>query len=141
RSFVRDALARWAEIDDPRATVLYLTTFDDDEPGGRWIRFRRRPVPGTSLRLTQWFDLSAFLVGPRFFEVLHYEVFPSFRWRWDRDPGRSCGISEQLTRRLRGRGNVYQVERSIAFHGQTPSLLNPEARSSRTLDNRPQRQS
>lgn len=136
RSFVRDALARWDEIRDPKKVVLYLTSFDDDEPDGRWIRFRRQPVPGTSMRLTQWFDLQSFLVDRRFFELLRYEVFPSFASRWDRDPGRSCGISEQFTRRVFGRGDVYQVERSLAFHGQGESLLNPEARAVRALDNR-----
>jgi hypothetical protein len=44
-------------------------------------------------------------------------------------------VSEQFTLRLFGRGNVYQVEETLAFHGQHASVLNEQARRARPLDN------
>ncbi len=134
-TFVRDALRRWREIDDARKAVLYLCRFDDDEPTGRWVRFARRAVPGGGVLLTQWFDLHAFLAGPRFFEQLRYQLFRPWPSRWHGDPARSSGVSEQFTLRLFGRGNVYQVEETLAFHGQHASVLNEQARRARPLDN------
>jgi hypothetical protein len=139
--FVKTALSLWDEIDDPMKAVLYLSCFDDDEVDGRWIRFRRRELPGGRLRLTQWFDLSAFLASRRFFEALDYDVFQTPQDRWRKNPRLSCGMPEQFVRRLRHRGNVYQVARTLAFHGQAPSLLNPEARTARVFDNRSSGQS
>jgi hypothetical protein len=137
-AFVRDALARFAAIDDANKAVLYLCRFDDDELAGRWVRFARRPLPAARVQLTQWFDLHAFLAGPRFFELLRYELFRPWPSRWRGRPARSSGVSEQFTRRLFGRGNVYQVDESLAFHGQLPSVLNADARQARPLDNHPQ---
>jgi hypothetical protein len=134
-AFVRHALARWAEIDDRRKAVLYLCKFEDDEPTGRWVRFARRAVPGARVQLTQWFDLHAFLAGPRFFEQLRHELFRPYASRWHGDPARSSGVSEQFTLRMFGRGNVYQVAETLAFHGQHASVLNEQARRVRPLDN------
>lgn len=135
-TLIRDCYSRWdALARDTRARVFYLCAADDDEPEGRWIRFRRREVaPG--LRLTQWFDLQAFLVDRAFFELLHHRVFPVSERRWKKKPY-SSGVGEQLTRRLLGRANIYQATPSLVFHGAHPSEMNPEARSLRSLDNRP----
>jgi hypothetical protein len=136
-TFVRDALARWAEIDDARKTVLYLCCFEDDEPNGRWVRFARRVVPPGRVQQTQWFDLHAFLVTRRFFELLDYRLFQPWPSRWQGEPSRSSGVSEQFTLRLFGRGNVYQVRETLALHGALPSVLNAEARGRRALNNHP----
>jgi len=133
---VTDALALWNRIDDPDKTVLYLMSARDDEPRGRYVRFERRPNAANTWRLTQWFDLHAFLVDARFFQLLGWEVFapPLLRWRFN--PFTCSGTSEQFTRRLFGRGNIYQVVKTLVFHGNEPSVLNPEARALRPLDNR-----
>ena len=135
--FVADALALWERIPDPRKTVLYLMSASDDEPHGRWIRFPRRTSDDGAWRLTGWFDLQAFLVGPRFFELLSWQVYAPSRGRWRKDARRSSGVGEQFTRRLKGRGSIYQVGRTLVFHGHEASLMNPEARAIRALDNRP----
>jgi len=135
RTLVSSALARWQAIDDPAKAVLYLCRFDDDEIEGRWIRFRRVARHEARVSLTQWFDLHAFLAGGRFLDSLRYEMFPPWPSRWEGDPSRSSGVSEQFTLRLYGRGNVYQVDESLAFHGRMPSLLNVDARRARPLDN------
>lgn len=137
QSFMRDALARWHEIEDPDKTVLYLCCFDDDEPNGRWVRFARRVLPPGRVQLTQWFDLHAFLVTSRFFERLDYRLFQPWPSRWAGEPSRSSGVSEQFTLRLFGRGNVYQVCETLALHGGIPSVLNAEARGRRALNNHP----
>jgi hypothetical protein len=136
--FVDVALRRFDEIDDASKAVLYLCRYDDDEPRGRWVRFRRRPLPGGVVARTQWFDLHAFVVNRSFFERLDWRLFPPYRLRWARHPTRSSGVSEQMTRRLFGRAGIYQVETTLAWHGREPSLLNVEARRSRRLDNFPE---
>ena len=140
-SFMREALARWQEIDDPEKTVLYLCAFEDDEPQGRWVRFARRALPSGHVQLTQWFDLQAFLVSRRFFEHLGHTLFRPWPSRWRGEPSRSSGVSEQFTLRLFGRGNIYQVCQTLALHGGVPSVLNAEARKRRPLNNHPRPQS
>ncbi len=137
--FLRRSLDAWRGIDDRKKCVLNLFTGGDDEPDGRWIEFSRVESPGGAHWLTQWFDLPAFLVGRRFFSVLGYEVFPVHEHRWRRNPLASSGVGAQLTRRLWGRGNVYQVKETLAYHGSEPSLMNRGAREARPLDNRPAR--
>ena len=136
-SLVREALAHWRAIEDPDKAVLYLCSLPDDEPNGRWIRFARRDVPGTGVRLTQWLDLQAFLAGRRFFECLRHEVFAVPASRWRNRPLRSSGVGEQFTSRLSGRANIYQVARTLVRHGELPSLMNPEARAQRPFAHGP----
>lgn len=137
-NLVRDALTRFDAIEDERKAALYLCAMPDDEIDGRWIRARRVELPRQALRLTRWLDLQAFLAHERFFECLHHEVFPSPASRWARDASRSSGVGEQFTRRLFGRANVYQVRDTLVYHGESPSLMNADARAQRSLDNRPQ---
>jgi hypothetical protein len=133
--FVADALAAWHGIDDPTKAVLYLCSFEDDEQNGRWVNFARRPASDRRVRLTQWFDLHAFLVDASFFGCLGYRMLVPPASRWQARPQRSSGVSEQFTRRLFGRKNVYQVVETLARHGGLPSVLNQEARAERALDN------
>ncbi len=120
---------------DPRRRVLYLCSAADDEAEGRWVRFRRREV-NDRVRLTQWFDLSAFFVDRAMLDLLRYRMIPVPQRRWRSKPY-SSGVGEQLTRRLFRHGNVYQAMPSLVFHGGHPSEMNPEARVTRALDNRP----
>jgi hypothetical protein len=101
--FIRRLFSAWEAIEDSRKAVLYLCVMPDDEKSGRWIYARRRDLPGGAVRRTQWFDLSAFLVNRRFFDLLRYQVFPVNERRWYRDRSRSSSVGEQLTRRLFGR--------------------------------------
>lgn len=133
RDFVGEALRIYDSITDVRKAALYLCKFPDDEVNGRWVRFRRRP--GRLASHTQWLDLHAFVAGPHFFNALGYRVFAPFASRFRYRPHWSSGVSEQFTRRLSGRGHVYQVNSTLARHGAEPSLLNPEARALRPLDN------
>jgi hypothetical protein len=135
-SFVDRALETWAAIEDPRKCVLYLFSSADDEPEGRWVHFPRVDYAHGRYRWTQWFDLQAFLVGRSFYELLDHRVFPVHPNRWKRKPAASSGVGMQLTRRLFRRGHIYQVSEPLARHGSEPSLMNPEARLSRPLDNR-----
>lgn len=134
-TLLRDCHARFdALAQDERPRVLYLFAADDDEPEGRWIRFRRRDaVPG--VRLTQWFDLAGFFTDRAVLELLRYRVIPISERRWKEKPY-SSGVGEQLTRRLFRRANVYQAMPPLVFHGASPSEMNPEARADRALDNR-----
>jgi hypothetical protein len=136
RSFVRQAFARWDAITDRDKAVMYLCAMPDDERGGRWIEYQRQELQDAGVWRTQWFDLQAFLAHPRFFECLHFDVFPVHERRWRADPDRSSGVGEQFTLRLFGRANVYQVRETLVFHGGLPSLMNPDARRARPLDNR-----
>lgn len=135
-TLLRDCYTRWEALArDAHRRVLYLFASGDDEPEGRWIRFRRHEA-SQGVRLTQWFDLQAFFVDRRFFELLRYRMIPVSARRWAKKPY-SSGVGEQLTRRLFRRANVYQALPSLVFHGAEPSEMNPEARAARALDNRP----
>lgn len=134
---LRDAYRLWqrTEQDDARR-VIYLFSSDDDEPNGRWIRYSRKVLADKELRRTQWFDLQAYLVDLRFFELLDYRMVPVHVNRWRRRPSLSSGVGAQLTRRLFGLGNVYQAAPPLVLHGAHHSEMNPEARAVRNLDNR-----
>lgn len=132
-----DTYALWQETAaDSRRRVLNLFSSADDEPNGRWVRFQRQDQPGGALRLTQWFDLASYFVDLRFFEELDFRVVPVHPYRFRRRPTLSSGVGAQLTRRLFGRCNVYQAHPPLVLHGAHPSVMNPEARSARSMDNR-----
>jgi hypothetical protein len=132
-----DADTIWqATSDDPRRRVLYLMSSSKDEENGRWVEFPRRDFPEKACRLTNWFDLQAFMVDREFFELLSYRVIPIHPNRWRRKPTTSSGVGRQLTLRLRGRGNTYQAWPPLVSHGAEPSVANPEARATVDLDNR-----
>ncbi len=126
-------------IDDPDLAVLYLLSMEDDEPHGRWIDFDRVTAPDGRSRLTRWFDLQAYLALPRMYEALHWRMLPVHPRRWRMNPTRSSGVGLQLTSRLYvSRANAHQVVETLVYHGGHESLLNPEQRALRPLDNRPQ---
>lgn len=127
-------------IDDPDLAVLYLSVMGDDEPDGRWIEFGCIDSPDGRSRKTQWFDLLAYLALPRMYDELGYRVRAVHPRRWRRNPAKSSGVGEQLTTRLfRRRANIYQVTKTLVYHGTEASLMNPEDRAGRPLDNRPRR--
>jgi len=126
----------WGDVTDPRKAALYLCAMDTDEPDGRWIRFRRSRI-SDRVNETRWLDLQGFYAVPRFFELLHHRVFPIPLSRWEGEPEKSSGVGEQFTRRLLGRGAIYQVRHTLLFHGGSTSLMNPEARHQNPFDNRP----
>jgi hypothetical protein len=132
---VTAALELWRATErDLRRRVLYLFSSKDDEASGRWVRFERRDFG--ACRLTNWFDLQAFLVDRAFFELLDYRMVPIHENRWRRQPTQSSGVGRQFTRRLFGRAHVYQSWPPLVVHGAAPSMMNPEARQQRSLDNR-----
>jgi hypothetical protein len=136
RTLLRDAYALWqATADDPLRRVLYLFSSDDDEPDGRWIRHRRSRLAHAPLSLTQWFDLQGYFVDLAFFELLQFAIVPIHPNRFRRRPNLSSGVGAQLTRRLYGRANIYQATPPLLLHGAHPSVMNPEARTARALDN------
>lgn len=135
--FVTRALSLYEAIDDPNKSALYLARFDDDDPKGQWVSFPRRACSEAPLDETAWLDLHAFVAGRRFFEVLDWTLFAPHPWRWVGNAKRSSGVSEQMTLRLFRRASIYQVRKSLAFHGRAPSILNVEARKDRALDNFP----
>jgi hypothetical protein len=133
--FVTRALDLWRATErDLLRRVLYLFSSNDDEVSGRWVHFERRDVG--PCRLTNWFDLQAFLVDHAFFELLDYRMVPIHQNRWRRRPAHSSGVGRQFTHRLFGRAHVYQSWPPLVIHGASASMMNPEARSTRSLDNR-----
>lgn len=133
--FLLRALELWqATAADPLRRVLYLFSSSDDEAGGRWVNFERRDHG--AYRLTNWFDLQAFLVDRAFFDLLGHRMIPIHPNRWQRQPRVSSGVGRQLTQRLFGRAHAYQAWPPLVVHGAAPSTMNPEARAQRTLDNR-----
>jgi hypothetical protein len=135
-TMIRESFRRWESLQaDPGRRVLYLFASEDDEPEGRWVRFRRGETRNGA-RLTRWFDLQGFLADRKFFEILRYRMIPVSSRRWEKRHY-SSGVGEQLTRRLFHRGQVYQADPALIYHGGHQSEMNPEARSARQLDNRP----
>jgi hypothetical protein len=129
------ALELWRATErDLLRRVLYLFSSSDDEAHGRWVSFSRRDAG--LCRLTNWFDLQAFLVDGAFFELLSHRMVPIHENRWKRRPEQSSGVGRQLTRRLFGRAHVYQAWPPLVIHGAATSTMNPEARAARSLDNR-----
>jgi hypothetical protein len=132
---VADVLASWHATErDLLRRVLYLFSSSDDEAKGRWVHFERRDAG--PCRMTNWFDLQAFLVDRAFFELLDYRMVPIHENRWRRRPEQSSGVGRQFTRRLFERAHVYQSWPPLVVHGASPSTMNPEARRHRSLDNR-----
>jgi hypothetical protein len=130
------ALELWRATErDLLRRVLYLFSSSDDEQRGRWVNFERREAG--PCRLTNWFDLQAFLVDQAFFDLLGHRMVPVHPNRWKRVPSTSSGVGRQFTRRLFGRAHVYQAWPPLVVHGSAPSTMNPEARLVRRLDNRP----
>jgi len=130
------ALGLWQATErDLLRRVLYLYSSSDDEQNGRWVSFARRDAG--ACRLTNWFDLQAFMVDRAFFELLDHRMVPIHPNRWKRIPSQSSGVGRQFTRRLFGRAHVYQAWPPLVVHGSAPSTMNPEARRARSLDNRP----
>lgn len=134
--FFTEMLELWHALSEPDKAVLYLCAMPGDQAGGRWIRYARQSRLGGRVWRTQWFDLQAFLAGPRFFETLRGRVFPVPKARWRRDPTRSSGVGEQFSRRLLKRAGIYQVKETLVFHGGELSLMNPEVRQRVPFDNR-----
>jgi hypothetical protein len=126
----------WNRLPDDEPRLLYLMSCPDDEPRGRWVRYERREVPGMPVRRTQWFDLQAFVCDERFVHAMGSRVLPIRRGRWKWDPMLSSGVARQLTLRSLGRCAIYQAHPSLVTHGHEESLMNPEARDVRALDNR-----
>lgn len=121
---------------DSLRRVLYLYSSRDDEAHGRWVSFARLERANLPYRLTNWFDLQAFMVDSHFFELLGHRMVEIHPNRWKRRPKQSSGVGRQLTRRLFGRANVYQAWPPLVAHGAEPSTMNPQARLERSLDNR-----
>jgi hypothetical protein len=139
--FEPDLLARADDIwsgtgDDPLRRVLYLFSSAKDEAMGRWIEFARRDLPERRARLTNWFDLQAFILDKACLELLNYRVIPIHPNRWRRKPSCSSGVGRQLTLRLLGRAHTYQAWPPLVSHGSEPSVANQEARGLNDLDNR-----
>jgi hypothetical protein len=135
-SLIRECYVRWEGLaGDPGRRVLYLFASEDDEPEGRWVKFRRQGEQHGA-RLTRWFDLQGYFVDRTFFDMLGYRMFRVSDRRWLKKPY-SSGVGEQLTRRLFPRASVYQAHPSLVYHGAHASEMNPEARAARSLDNRP----
>jgi hypothetical protein len=129
------ALELWQATEhDLLRRVLYLFSSSDDERRGRWVRFDR--LDAGPCRLTNWFDLQAFLVDRAFFELLDYRMVPVHPNRWRRFPWLSSGVGRQFTRRLFGRAHIYQAWPPLVAHGAAPSTMNRGARLARSLDNR-----
>lgn len=123
-------------LDDPAFAALSLHCGPDDEIQGRWIRFPRQPTPCGRAWLTQRLDLPASIATPRLYRALDHRLRPIPRLRWAWDPTKSSGVGCQITRRLFAHDvNVYRVARPLAYHGSRPSLMNPEARARRPMDN------
>ena len=115
--------------------LLNLFSSSDDEPDGRWVKYARRQHPVLPLRQTQWFDLNGYLVERRVLELLQFRIIPISESRWEKDSNLSSGVGRQLTRRLSRSADIYQCYPPLIFHGREPSVMNPEARLARSLDN------
>ncbi len=63
-------------------------------------------------------------------------MFPVSAYRWASRPSLSSGVGRQLTLRLWGRGNVYQVMTPLAFHGRRGEPDEPGSARQASLDNR-----
>lgn len=122
-------------VADPQRRVLYLFSSEDDEPDGRWIHFPRVEHTSMRVRRTDWFDLQGFMLDRPGLDLLRYWMVPVPAWRWRKDPSLSSGVGRQLTQRLSGRGTVYQCHPPLIGHGGSASMMNPQARQKRSLDN------
>lgn len=136
-------LLRGARADGSPSEPVVLSLFasDDDEENGRWIHFPRRPLNDLPVRQTQWFDLPGYLTDRDTLELLGYRIIPVPGIRWKRNPRASSGVGRQLTRRLHRRARIYQCYPPLIFHGSSDSVMNPDTREDRPMDNRTLRDS
>lgn len=118
-----------------RPLLLNCYSSSDDEPHGRWVKFTRRPHANLPLRRTQWFDLNGYLIDREVLGILRFRLAPIRPSRWEKDPTLSSGVGQQMTIRLTRRVDIFQCFPPLIFHGRAPSVMNPEARRVRNLDN------
>ena len=130
REFTGRALELFQGIDDPHRATLHLHVAAERAGFGTrcWTPVRAAPV-GDVLR-TGWVDMGAFLAHRRLFAALRWRLDPVPSARWAHQDALGSGVGEQISRRAYAAGlGMYQVRRSLVVHDDTPSQMNPTARS------------
>lgn len=133
RFFAR-ALERWGTIPNkPTRATLHFLVDDSRAETGCWTAVKPKPV-NKLVRRTQWVD-GSFMCDGRMLDAIGRSLKPITAARWRRDPSRSTGVGEQLSRRLHEGGfHLYQTAQSLLVHvGVTDSRYNPAERRARPL--------
>lgn len=134
-NFFETMLHTWQAIDDPEKCALYCM-LDGRAGATMFPKYpnERQQLNGLDIYRSQWFDLAAFVAGPKFFELLDYKVLPVPASRWTKNKLLSSGVARQLTGRLlNARAAIYQVASSLVLHGAHASVMNPYSRSASPL--------
>lgn len=130
----------WQAIEDPKKLVLnpLLDTQRQNVPCWTPINPTPRRHSGVAYRHVGWNDLCLYSERA-FLDALNQgRLRPIPMQRWQRDPALSSGVGAQVSTRLYAGGyGMYQVSRSLVFHGDHESQLNPQERKRNGLTAKP----
>jgi len=130
--FFKRAINTWEAIRDNRKICLNLLLDRGRRGIANWTGFKPVKVKygGFEIYRTQWVDL-CFIADKRFFKEVRYRVDSIDFSRWQ---GKDCellssGVGAQVSEKLNRSGwHLYQVTDTLVFHGDHPSVMNPEER-------------
>lgn len=129
QDFFKRALTQWYAIKDDKKLTLNLAL---DSRTQCWTKFERYKVKfgSTEVFKSQWFDMA--MLFDR--KLLRYRVKSINPKIWEEKPLLSSGVGAQLSKRFHKAGySMYQVTESLIYHGDHPSMMNPEERNQNPL--------
>jgi glycosyltransferase involved in cell wall biosynthesis len=130
-NFFSEAVRIYEKIDDDRKISLGTLTIESQKNSPKWTNIE--PVFFDDYIKSQWCEL-VFICKKNFMEVLDYRIDPIPSNRWDRNPNLSCGVGEQISRRLLNkRYNMYHTLDTLTTHGDHESKFYPEFRKTEKL--------
>ena len=76
---------------------------------------------------THWIDCCA-IMKENFFKAIQYKIQPIPENRWNKDPNRSSGVGEYISKLLDPNFLFFQPQKSLLIHGDHSSKMNPGER-------------
>lgn len=110
----------------------YVYNIINDGRYQSWTRFlQKTPIDGTE---EVGFCDCGFFCNREALEVTNWKVKPIDPNRWEVNPNLSSGVGEYLTRTFSNYGvKMYKPVKSLAYHGDHESMMNPEERKRNPL--------
>jgi glycosyltransferase involved in cell wall biosynthesis len=123
-AFFRESIVAWKAIRDGQKISLNLLNDGREEC---WTKVKRASMTfmGIEYYKTQWLDMLIMFDG----RLVKHRVEEISTERWEKNPNLSSGVGAQLSQRFHAAGySMYQLKKSLVFHGDHESRMNPEER-------------
>ena len=129
-NFINKAIASFEAINDRKKIALNLLLDKGRRGKKNWTGFKpiRMSFHGMDFYRTQWIDM-CYIAKRNFFEELRFRIDAIDKSRWEIDRLYGSGVGAQISIKLKERGfNMYQVFKTLVYHGDHVSLMNPKER-------------